>query len=331
MTLHRAVILAVLGVGCAAQQRPREVSEDAPAPVSQVLAFDMAQGQFPEGLAVRGGDAYVGMAPTGQVLRISASGAVTPYGRWPSIPPNAGFLTGLVFDAEGNLYAGLASYSPQLRTGIYRLAAQAEEATLFASHPELAFPNGLEFDAKGRLFVTDSATGAVFVFGPEGQGEKWAAAPSLLGDNAFCGTAEIPFPIGANGLTFEGDSVLVVSSDRASLVRIPVKPDGSAGTPELVLGPDCKGFFGADDVLRDPKDGSLWVSMNRANRILRITPDKRIHAIEADGLFDGPASLAIAEHEGRRWMYVTNFGFMTAGRGGIPRLGLLRFPLSGPE
>ncbi|MDC0708274.1 hypothetical protein POL68_07305 [Stigmatella sp. ncwal1] len=331
MKLHHAVVLAVLAVGCAARQRPQEASGGAPPPVSLLLAFDVAQGQFPEGLAVQGGDAYVGMAPTGQVLRISSSGAVTPYGRWPAIPPKAGFLTGLVFDAKGNLYAGLASYSPQIRTGIYRLAAQEEEATLFASHPELAFPNGLKFDAKGRLFVTDSATGAVFVFGPEGQGEKWAAAPSLQGDNAFCGAAEIPFPIGANGLTFDGDSVLVVSSDRASLVRIPVMPDGRAGTPEPVLGPDCKGFFGADDVLRDPKDGSLWVSMNRANRILRITPDKRIHTVEAAGVFDGPASLAIVEQDGRRWMYVTNFGFMTANQGGTPRLGLLRFPISEPE
>jgi sugar lactone lactonase YvrE len=324
-------VLSVLVWGCAARQGAPGPSDGASPPVTQVLALDVAQGQFPEGLAARGGELYAGMGPTGQVLKISASGTVVPYGRWPAIPKDAAYLTGLVFDAQGALYAGLASFSPQLRTGIYRLPAGAEEASLFAGHPDLAFPNGLDFDAKGRLFVTDSSTGTVFVFGPDGKGGPWASDASLQGDRAYCGKPELPFALGANGVAVDGDSVVVVSSDQASLVRIPIQADGSAGAPRRVLGPDCAAFFGGDGLLRDPKDGSLWVSMNRANRILHLTPDQRIQAVEAEGVFDGPASLAIVEEGGRRWMYVTNFGFMTALRGGTPRVGLLRFPLSGPK
>ncbi|WP_225414520.1 SMP-30/gluconolactonase/LRE family protein [Stigmatella hybrida] len=331
MKLRHAAVLSVLVMGCAARQAPREGSSEASPPVTQVLAFEAALGQFPEGIAARGGEAYVGMAPTGQVLKVSSSGAVAPYGRWPAIPKDGGYLTGLAFDARGALYAGLVSFSPPLRTGIYRLPAGAEEATLFASHPELAFPNGLDFDAQGRLFVTDSSTGTVFAFGPEGQGGPWVTDASLQGNPTYCGPAVLPFPMGANGVAVDGDSVVAVSSDQASIVRIPIQKDGSAGVPQRVVGPDCAAFYGGDGLVRDPKDGSLWVAMNRTNRVLRITPDQRLLAVEAEGVFDGPASLAIVEEDGRRWMYVTNFGFITASRGGTPRLGLLKFPLPGPK
>ena len=50
-----------------------------------------------------------------------------------------------------------ASLSPELKSGVYRLAAGgAGQATLFATHQNMTFPNDLLFDKQGRLFVSDS-------------------------------------------------------------------------------------------------------------------------------------------------------------------------------
>jgi hypothetical protein len=81
------------------------------------------KGQLHEGLVVNNKNVFVDWAPIGQVTKINKDNlTVSKYGSWPTIPPKKGFMLGLNFDKQGNLYAAVASLSPELKGGVYRLS-----------------------------------------------------------------------------------------------------------------------------------------------------------------------------------------------------------------
>jgi hypothetical protein len=103
------------------KQEPSSYSKSA-----VVVNFDPKKGQLPEGLAVNNKNIFVAWAPIGQVAKIDKNTlTVSKYGSWPTIPPNKGFMFGLNLDKQGNLYAAIASLSPQLKSGVYRLFPEA--------------------------------------------------------------------------------------------------------------------------------------------------------------------------------------------------------------
>ena len=262
-----------------------------------VVNFDPKKGQLPEGLVINNKDIFVAWAPIGQVAKIDKNSlTISKYGSWPTIPLNKGFMLGLNFDKQGNLYAAIASLSPELKSGVYRLSpGGAGQATLFATHPNMTFPNDLLFDKQGRLFVSDSSSGTLFTVQPNGKVTKWLTDPLLKGDRNFCPPAQLPLNIGANGIALDknGTSLFVVNTDRASIIRVPIMKDGSAGKPELFVGPDCKNLNGADGIVLDHKDGSIIVAVNKLNKVVRVSMDKKITVLESGGILDFPASLKI--------------------------------------
>ena len=142
------------------------------------------------------------------------------------------------------------------------------------------------------MLVTQLVT--LFTVQPNGKVVKWLTDPLLKGDRNFCPPAELPLDIGANGIAFDknGTSLFVVNTDRASIIRVPIMKDGSAGKPELFVGPDCKNLNGADGIVVD-KDGSIIIAVNKLNKIVRVSMDKKITALESDGILDFPASVKI--------------------------------------
>jgi hypothetical protein len=69
--------------------------------------------------------------------------------------------------------------------------------------------------------------------------------------------------------------------------------DGTAGKPELFVGPDCKNLNGADDLAVDKDDnGSMIVAVNKLNKIVKVSMDKKI-TLESGGVLDFPASIKI--------------------------------------
>ena len=307
-------LLALLPAACADDAAP-------PPELQRVASFDPAQGQLPEGLAVVGGTAYVGFAPTGIVARVDlATGASQPWGKLPAPVPNKGFMTGLAAQG-GEILAALVSFTPEVQAGVYRIPAEGGDAALVASAPAMAFPNSIEIDGDA-LFVTDSGTGAVFRIAG-GVATPWVQDALLAGQEGACGPGTgAGFPIGANGLVVERDAVYVVNTDRATLIRIPRKADGSAGAPAVLAGPDCAALGGADGLVRDG-DGFL-VAVNRQDQIARVTAGGAVSVYATGEALDFPASLVRA---GSRWIG-TSFALAKAMVGASPQPGL--FALTAP-
>jgi sugar lactone lactonase YvrE len=293
---------------------------DTPSPPTLVAEFDAGAGELPEGLVLTAEAAYVGFAPTGRVARVDvATGRVTTFAQLPAPVPNQGFVTGLAEAASGDLYAGLASFVPEVQPGIYRIAKDSGNVSLFAKDDALPFPNGLAFDADGALFATDSGTGTIFRIDASGHPARWASGPALLGDAKACNGAGPGFAIGANGIVVEREAVYVVNLDHATLLRIPRQADGTAGAAETVAGPDCEALGGADGLVRAP-DGAFVVAINRQNKLVRVTADGRTTTLAEGAPLDFPASVAYRGDA----LFATNFALHNASAGLPARPGLVR-------
>jgi len=298
-----AAAIAAGGVAC--------TSTPAPVTPTQISSFDAKQGSLPEGLAVRDGKAYVGLAPTGAVLQVDLkTGSSTPFSSLPTPVPNKGFMTGLAFGKDGKLFAALVSFVPEVQAGIYLVGSAGQPATLFAKHPQMAFPNGIVADSTGSLFVTDSAAGAVFRISQSGEVEQWASGELLRGNKDYCGPGKgvgVPFDIGANGIALKDAAIYVTNTDKASIARIPIQEGGKAGEIQTFVASDCAKLGGADGLTIDP-DGNFIVADNHLNKIVRVDAGGAISTVVENGSLDFPASLAF---EGRT-LYATNFAFLSA-------------------
>lgn len=282
--------------------------------VDIVAEFAPAANELPEGLALGDGFAYVGLAFSGQILKVDlADGSREPFGQVLLPPPvnnmPAGTVTGMAVDAAGNIYAALDISTPAPGSpipGIYRISAAGGNAELFASDKAMIFPNGLYIDGD-ILYVTDSIAGAVFAVALEdGSVTQWAQSNELLPLPDNCGPAAVR--LGANGIVKLNDAFYVANTDRAQIVRIPADPrTGQAGTPERFLGPDCDSLFGLDDI-RATAGGDLVYAVNYKNRVDRVTQDGVVETLAQGAPLDGPASIEVLEGAPRR-LVVTNSAF----------------------
>jgi hypothetical protein len=315
---------------------PDALAPDPNARITRTVAFDPARFELPEGLAIDGDVAYVGLALTGEVVRVDLkTGVRTPFGQVP-MPPMAGdrpggVVTGLAVDGARNVYATLdvtappPDASPAPVTGIYRITPAGGIGELFASSPAMIFPNGMAVDG-GALYVTDSQSGSVFkVSLATGAVNNWLAHDTLkpLPDN--CGPASVR--LGANGITLTGDALFVSNTDRAHIVRIPIeKPSGAAGLPSIVLGPDCAGLFGLDD-LRALPTGDLVFAVNYGNRIGTFSPTSgAVRTLYAGAPLDGPASLELRPMPLELLVTNSAFGTYFGGMSAKPSLVMLALP-----
>jgi len=99
--------------------------------------------------------------------------------------------------------------------------------------------------------------------------------------------------------------VYVTNTDKGTLVRIPIQPDGAAGTAALAAGPSCDELNGADGLAIAP-DGSFVVAVNHQDKLVRIDRKGAITTIAAGAPLDFPSSLAF---DGGT-LYVENFAFL---------------------
>ena len=262
--------------------------------VETVASFDAANAELPEGLAITDrGVIYVGLAPTGQIVKVRDGGRVSPVA---TLPRGEGFLVGLALDRRDRLFAALASFDDATH-GIWRVRSDGS-ARRVVPLPTDAFPNAIAF--RGRsMFVTDSFGGAVWRI-RGGRARIWAQDDILLGD------ASADLPIGANGLAFFGRFLYVSNTQKGRIVRIPVEPGGRAGTPVLLV--EDEAIVGADGIAFDVR-GYLYVAVNEQDRLVRLGPSGGMETLanRADGL-DFPATPIFGERPPHRTdLYLTNF------------------------
>ncbi|MFS8070120.1 MAG: SMP-30/gluconolactonase/LRE family protein [Byssovorax sp.] len=304
----------------------------APATLTWVAEFDATKGQLPEGIALNAAEdtAYVGFAATGQIVKVSlADGKVSDFGTVPMPPANKGFVLGLAFDKDGALYVGAASFdAAAYQAGIYKIPAAGGAGVLFAKDATMTVPNGLVFDKNGALFVTDSASGSIFKIDTAGVAAKWSSDAVIAGGTASKCASGLGFPLGANGIALSNGAFYVANTDKASVVKIPVMADGTAGAASAFAATDCAALGGADGLAVDT-DGTLLIAANGINSIVRVGTDGKTSVVVAKDKLDSPASVAIGTKPEKN-LFITNAAFTSAQTpGGMPKPGLLKFPLGG--
>jgi sugar lactone lactonase YvrE len=204
--------------------------------VELIRSFDV--GDSPEGIALDPkGNLFVGNrhpVPEGRSPQIVKS---MPDGSWSvfaTLPltenPQAESLLGLVTDAQGSVYAALHSMDATTQ-GVWKVDMNGVVNHLAGSE-QIQFPNGLAFDARGSLYVTDSFGAAIWRMDKEGQWQLWVKN-DLLKPN-LDGFPGMPLP-GANGIAFfPPDQLYVANTGLGLIARIQILPDGSPGVVTVV-------------------------------------------------------------------------------------------------
>lgn len=271
--------------------------------VESVLSLDIDEGELPEGIAFdKRGNMFVTLAPLAQVLRVAPDGSSSVFATLTTTAlDGAPGALGLATDAPGNVYAALVSFDPDTH-GVHRIGRDGQAGRIEGTE-DMILPNGLAFDARGALYITDSATGSIWRAPRGGAAQLWIQHEDLEGTGAF----GIGVPIGANGIAYDKGILYVVNSEKGLVVAVPVRRDGSAGAP-TVLVDEPTGLLGLDGVQMDVH-GRLYATLNVQNRIVRI--DLRSGEVTelaaGDGL-DFPASLAFGTTRNlQQTVFITNF------------------------
>lgn len=288
------------------------------ADIETLVSFDAAAGELPEGVAVdKRGNIYVSLvAPVSEIRKISPDGeqsTLVDLGLGGNGP------LGLAVDAQGTVYAAAATFDPATQ-GVYRITADGS-ATRLPGTGSIAFANGLTFDQRGNLYVTDSSAGAVWRIPRGGSAELWIQDSLLEGT----GVLGVGVPIGANGITFRTPNEIVVgNTEQGTLVSVPILPDGSAGEPVVIV--EDPAIFGIDGLTVDVH-GTIYAAVIAQSTIVRVEGDSIETLADADDGINQASSIAFGQGvRDRKSLFGVNFGIFSP----APTPSLFRLPVGVP-
>ncbi len=268
-----------------------------------VAHFDFAAGEAPENIALEpDGSADLTFAFARQVANVTRHGDIRERVTLPAVAnPNtpiihSAVVTGIARAHDGTLYVNYATGTS--KTGIWRIVPDGSRPQQIAKLPTNGLPNGLALDEhRGVLYAADSVLGTVWRV-PVSGGERTAWAT---------GTALDPVPsesgFGINGIKVHDSAVWVSNTDRRTLLRIPVRRNGSAGTIET----RATGIDGIDDfafVYRHAD--TVLAAVNATSQVVVVRPDGTHSVVltEQDGL-SNPTSVAVRD----RTVYVPSASY----------------------
>ncbi len=314
----------------------------APTQAGAFPAFIAMPGVSPRGVAVdKVGNIYVTVGQVRSNLEYIQVRKFTPNGEQLfSVEIGQGTIGGLTITADGDLYIALAAGSGR---GIYRMDGEGQFEVLPGSS-QIFFANGLAFDDVGTLWVTESVS--MVSPGPPpvvGQGGVWRitrrGSPELcVRDPLLTGTGVLGnvVPIGANGIAHYHGNLYITNTEKGTVLRLPVEPDGGVGdlevwttledVPESPLA-GAPLVVGGDGIALDVY-GNLYVAVLTRSAIVRIDlSDKSQKTVAAFRVpaslplyagLDFPASVAFGTGMGERTnLFVTNLGL---GKSRVPAL-----------
>ena len=261
-----------------------------------LVAFDESAGQNTEGIALdRTGDVFVSVSPLGDLWKIPA-GSTTPqpFGHVDGVVPGRDFgMLGLAVDVFGNVYAAVQSADPAV-DGVWRFDRRTGDASRLPGTSAIAIPNGLAFDTRGNLFVTDSAAGAIWRIPWGGSAQVWLQDPALSGD----GSLGLGVPLGANGIAYRNGVLTVTNTERRTILAI----DRSRSVDVVTT------LTGNPDGVAMDVFGNAYVAINLQDTIARVAPDGSIGVIASGDPLDFPSSVAFGTAGGqRRTLFGVNF------------------------
>ncbi|CAM5544978.1 DUF6923 family protein [Streptomyces tanashiensis] len=267
-----------------------------------VAHFDFGAGETPENIALEpDGSADITFAFAHKVVRVTKGGVTTPVATLPDVPggqtPVGGpVASGIARAHDGTLYVNYVTGTEE--TGVWRIVPGGEPEQI-GFFPANAFPNGLALDEKcGTLYTADTGLGTVWSL-PVTGGEPtaWATGTALEP------TTEIPF--GANGLKVHNGAVWVSNTATASLLRIPIREDRTAGPVET----RATGLTFIDDFAFTGHGDTVLAALIMDDKLELVRPDGTHKTVltAADGL-DNPTSVAVRA----KTVYVNSAAFFTA-------------------
>lgn len=205
----------------------------------------------PEGVAI-GPDGWIWTGnQDGDILRISPDGEAME-----RVASTGGFTLGLAFDGDRALFVCDLRHAAVFRLDL------ADHALARFTTPGIRIPNYPLVDrARGRLLVSDSHAS-----GTPGPG-IWSY-DLATGEGGLWFDRDLNF---ANGLAARpGDAAVYVCETFArAITRVPLREDGTAGTPE----PFATDLPGLPDGIAFDDQGNLVVGCYEPSRLLRISPD----------------------------------------------------------
>ena len=272
-------------------------------PVETLVTFDAGAGELPEGIAVdKRGNVYVSLiAPVAEIRKITPSGEQSTL---VDLGVGGNGPLGLAVDARGNVYAAVATFDPATQ-GVYRVTPDGS-ATRLPGTGAIGFPNGLVFDDRGTLYVTDSSAGAVWRIPSGGSAELWIRDPLLEGT----GELGIGVPIGANGIAFRAPNEIVVgNTELGTLVGVPILPNGGAGEATVIV--DDPAIFGIDGLAVDVR-GAIYACVIAQSTIVRADGDSVETLADADDGINQASSIAFGQGiRDRKSLFGVNFGIFS--------------------
>lgn len=243
----------------------------------------------------------------GTIYEVTPAGTSGVFGQVPAPNPAAGI--GLDIDGSVIVAGG---------TSVYRIAPNGS-ASVAANVAGAVQLNGLTPFRPGVFLVADSGAGKVWqVDVGTGQSQVWSADPRLAP------VAGAQTPTGANGIKVFNGSAYVSNSSSATVLRIPILSDGTAGVPVV---------YASSLVLDDfafATDGTLFGATQTGNSVVALKPDGTLLTVAtaSDGLL-GDAALAFGRTAAdSQSIYVVNNGGAFFGLPGGPQDGsIVRLPV----
>jgi len=291
--------------------------------VGTFVDFDPAAGEFPEGVAVdQTGNVYLSLTPRDEIRRIDPDGTQRTLTVFDPGTGPAGLAigpSGVVYAAAGGLDLATGETNPALR-GVYRVERNGVAERLPGTEGML-LPNDVTLDAHGNVYATDTLAGAVWRITPRGVAELWMEHPLLEGT----GSAGFGFPLGANGIAYHRNRVVVANTERGLLVEIPVEVDGRPGEPTVLV--ESPALFTADGIAVDVR-GDVYVGIGFANMVVRVGANGDVAIVaDADDGLNQPSTLAFGSgRSDNQTLFVANFSLFAAD----PTPGVLTVPVGVP-